>query len=56
MPCAMRSKNIYMMKGDNVKKVKVKCEKFMRVVGYFGAKGNMNDGKLVEHNKRKVMG
>lgn len=39
-----------------MKRVRVKTEQYMRTVGYFGAKKAMNEGKLSEHNKRKVMG
>jgi len=37
-------------------KVMVKTDKFMRIVGYYGAVSRMNDGKRTEQAKRKVMG
>lgn len=35
--------------------VKVKCDKMIRVVGYYGKVSDMNNGKKEEYKERKYM-
>ena len=37
---------------ENIENLKVPCEVFSRVVGYFRPVSNFNDGKVAEHKER----